>query len=234
MIEIKRNETVGANGSAEGEFLNTIGQLKNKMGFQEVSRSGQASDFSLAIVLKYRDFPEMTLKMENSVDAKFRVVQAGIFAQNETWSTRGQLADFIMSDDFFFIWSVGSEIDSAVGMVKDSDGDVCFFKLYNGWYYVWAARSAMNYEMQARYEFLPVLHSKGMSGEGGYSAALVLDIFAPIFWKYYTKHNVRLNAVILGLKTVMGVRRVGRYQKFSVCGRKYMKIHNTLCAEVSE
>lgn len=233
MLELKRNETVGANGSTEGEFLNTIAQLKNKMGFQEISRSGQASDFSLAIVLKYRDFPEMTLKMENSVDAKFRVIKAGIFSKNETWSTRGRLADFIMSDDFFFIWSVGSEIDSAVGMVKDSRGDVYFFKLHNGWYYVWAARSAMNYEMQARYDFLPVLYNKRLFTTGSI-LALVLDIFAPVFSKGFTANSVRLDIVILGLKTALGVRSLDRYQKFSVCGKTYIKIHNTLCAEVSE
>lgn len=219
MFQIKRGCAIGAIGSIELEFETTISCFKNDAGCVEVSRAGQAADKSLTVELKYRDFPNFSLKMADSAKANL-VKFGGNLNLNAYFMYYAHLkaCDLILSDQFLFLLC-----DKKVfGIAKDNFGDFYIFtdetSLYTG---------GEGKNKDARY---PPLLSSCHSVNG---KMLILDIFCPDFSKTTDSKSIDFERKILGVKNIVGLNNLALLSRFSIDGQEYVRITDRLCVEVT-
>lgn len=220
MFQIKRGCAIGGYGNNETDFEATINFFKNDAGCVEVSRTGQAEDKSLAVELKYRDFPNFSLKMINSTSKSFVVKFGGNLKLNIyfLYNAHQRVCDLILSDQFIFVLT----FDKIFGIAKDNFGDFLMFSDEN---YL-CTSSAGKYESTRVSNLL----SQCFSANG---KVLILDIFCPDFSITADGKTLDFERKLIGVKNIVGLNSLARFSQFSIDGQEYVRITDRLCVEVT-
>lgn len=219
MFQVKRGCAIGAIGSTELEFETTISCFKNDVGCVEVSRTGQAADKSLTVELKYRDFPNFSLKMSNYAKANLIKFEGNLNLNSYfLYYAYPKACDLILSDQFLFLLCD----KKMFGIAKDNFGDFYIFtdeiSLYTGG------------EGKNKDSKHPPLLSSCHSANG---KMLILDIFCPDFSTTTNSKSIDFERKILGVKNIVGLNELSILSRFSVDGQEYVRISDRLCVEVT-
>lgn len=219
MFKVKRGAEIGAHGSTEQEFEKIINFFKNSVECVEVSRTGQASDRSLTVELKYRDFPTFSIKMDPSSYAKGKIVKIGDIVPNLLNISGTQTSmDVVLTEHLFWVWGPSAPI---FGMVKNSIGE-----------YFWISSISLHScQIGQTNSSKPLkLFPKCLSTTG---KVLVLDVFCPDFSMTAATDTIDFEKKLLHFKNITGIGDYSGLSRFSVDGQEYIRVTNELCIEVT-
>lgn len=220
LFQLKRGLVIGENARTEEDFAKTINLLKNEAGCVEVSRTGQASDRSLTVELKYRDFPSFSVKMSEYSSKKGRIVKFGdnLNADFDFFSNSQKVCDLVLSEKYMILL-YGSYI---WGIVKDNFGTAFAIVDYDSLATSEGGKAGNSRDIM----FLP----KKISAN---SKVLMMDVFCPDFSRTADSSTLDFERKLDGIKTVAGLKEIPDLTRFSVDGQEYMKLASYYCAEVT-
>lgn len=219
MFKIKKGAEIGAHGSTEMEFEKVVNFLKNAVECVEVSRTGQASDRSLAVELRYRDFPTFILQMDSSSYMKGKIAKIGENVPNLLNMTGTQTTlDVALTENLFLAWGPSS---GSFGMVKNNIGE-----------YFWFSNASLSScrAGQASSSKPLKLFPKCVSTTG---KVIVLDIFCPDFSMTAVTDTIDFEKKLLNFKNISGIGEYTGLLRFSVDGQEYIRVTHDLCIEVT-
>lgn len=219
MFQIKRGCEIGDIGNNETAFEKTINFFKNDVGCAEISRTGQASDKSLTVELKYRDFPNFSLKM-STYNRKADLVFLGENPINslEFMSTSFNFCDIILSEKYLFIIC-----DRYLfGLIKDNLGT--YYAFTDGDDLCSSTAGAASYSKDL------LLLTAFFSAN---SKILSMDVFCPDFSENTSNSTIDFGRKLVGVKSITGLNGLSILSRFSVDGQEYVRLTSRLCVEVT-
>lgn len=219
MFQIKRGCAIGGYGNEEGEFEKTINCLKNDAGCVEVSRTGQVSDKSLTVELRYRDFPNFSLKIPMYSRKAYLVFLGENPIDNQVFmNTSSKFCDIILSEKYLFIIC-----DRYLfGLVKDDLGT--YYAFVDGDDLCSSTAGAVRYSRNL------LLLTPFFSAN---SKILSMDVFCPDFSETSSSITVDFGRKLVGVKNITGLNGLSILSRFSVDGQEYVRLTDRLCVEVT-